>query len=277
VAAVLFWGFGPILVRLVVLPGLTLALYRLWLGFLLMVPVWAATRRPPTWRALQAAAGPGVLFGVNLMLFIGAVRLTSVASATLIQVLQPALVLLVAGRWFGERVGAREALWTGVSIVGVALVVLGSAGTPSWNPLGDLLAVGALLSWTSYFLAAKRARERLGSIELTAYVMVVAAVVVTPVALASGQDLEPPRGTSLLWLALFVLVPGVGHFLMNWAHRFVDVSVSSLLAVGWPVVAAGAAWVLLGEPLGPLQILGGLLAMAAITAVLRAQRPPANP
>jgi drug/metabolite transporter (DMT)-like permease len=64
---------------------------------------------------------------------------------------------------------------------------------------------------------------------------------------------------------------------MNWAHRFVEVSVSSLLAVGWPVVAAGAAWVVLGEPLGPLQVLGGLLAMAAITAVLRAQRPRPNP
>jgi drug/metabolite transporter (DMT)-like permease len=277
VAAVVCWGFGPILVRLADLPGLALSLYRLWLGFALMVPVWAATRRPPALWALRAAAPAGVLFGANLMLFVGAVRLTSVASATLIQVLQPALVLLVAGRWFGERVGAREVLWTAVSIGGVTLVVLGSAGTPAWNPLGDLLAVGALLTWTGYFLAAKRARQRLATIELTAYVMLIAALVATPVALVSGQDLHPPRGAGWLWLGLFVLVPGAGHFLMNWAHRFVEVSVSSLLAVGWPVVAAGAAWVVLGEPLGPLQVLGGLLAMAAITAVLRAQRPRPNP
>jgi drug/metabolite transporter (DMT)-like permease len=194
VAAVVCWGFGPILVRLADLPGLALSLYRLWLGFALMVPVWAATRRPPALWALRAAAPAGVLFGANLMLFVGAVRLTSVASATLIQVLQPALVLLVAGRWFGERVGAREVLWTAVSIGGVTPVVLGSAGTPAWNPLGGLLAVGALLTWTGYFLAARRARQRLATIELTAYVMLIAALVATPVALVSGQDLHPRVG-----------------------------------------------------------------------------------
>lgn len=270
--AVVFWGFGPILVRLAVLPTLALSLYRMWLGFALMAPLWATTRRPPSWLALRVAAPAGLMFGANLMLFVGAVRLTSVASATLIQVLQPALVLLVAGRWFGERVGAREVVWTAVSIGGVALVVLGSASRPGWNPLGDLLAVGALLTWTGYFLAAKRARDHLTTIELMTWVMLIAALVVTPVAWLSGQDLGPPRGISWLWLGLFVLVPGAGHFLMNWAHRFVDVSVSSLLAVGWPVVSAAAAWVILREPLAPVQVLGGLLAMAAITAVLRAQR-----
>ena len=279
VVAMVSWGFGPVLIRLTAMPGLTLAVYRLWLGFLLMVPLWAAARRPLSWRVLRQSLPAGVMFGSNAALFFSAVKLTSVANATLIGALQPALVLLVAGRWFGERVGAREIIWTLVSIAGVALVVGGSAGTPTWSPLGDLLAVGALLTFTGYFLAAKQARARLDTVELMAGAMLVSALVATPVALLSGQALRVPRAADWLWLALFVVVPGTGgHLLMNWAHRWVDVSVSSLLAVGWPVVAAVAALVILGEPLGPLQVVGGLVALAAITAVLHAQRrPPAAP
>jgi drug/metabolite transporter (DMT)-like permease len=274
--AVVCWGFGGVLIKLTVVPGLTLSLYRLWLGFLLMVPLLLVARRPLSLQALRRSLPAGVLFGGNVALFFSAVKLTSVANATLIGVLQPALVLLVAGRWFGERVGAREVGWTLVSIAGVALVVLGSAGTAVWSPVGDLLAVGALLAWTGYFLAAKRARARLDTLELMAGVMLVSAVLVTPVALLSGQGLRVPRPADWLWLVLFVLVPGAaGHLLMNWAHRYVDVSVSSLLAVGLPVVAAVSALVVLSEPLRPLQVLGGLVALAAIAVILRAQRRPA--
>ena len=37
--AVVAWGFGPIFVKLIEMPGLTLAVYRLWLGFALMVAI----------------------------------------------------------------------------------------------------------------------------------------------------------------------------------------------------------------------------------------------
>lgn len=280
VAAVVAWGAGNVLVKLVSFDGVVLSLYRLWIGFFIMAALMRLAGRPVTMRAVRESLPGGLLFGVNVAMFFSALKLTSVANATLISALQPALVFTVAGPWFGERVGPRELLWTGVALAGVVLVVLASAGTPEWSPLGDTLAVGAVVTFTGYFLVSKRLRSTLGAVEYVAAMQLSAAVVVTPIALiASGG--RPGAGHPLdwLWLMLIVCVSGIGgHLLVNWAHRYVDVSVSSLMMLGVPVVGAVAAWLVLGESLGPLQVAGGLIALAALAAVVGGHaRTPEEP
>jgi drug/metabolite transporter (DMT)-like permease len=275
VVAVIAWGFGGVLVKLTAMEGLALSFARLWLGFLVMLPVMVVARRRLTWVALRRSALGGLFLGSDVVLFFSSLKLTSVADVTLIGALQPALVLLVAGPWFGERVGIREVGWTIAAVAGTGVVIAGAAGTPAWSPLGDLLAVGALFAFTGYFLVTKRARQSVGTLEYMTGVMLIAALVATPLALASGQDLRPGRAVDWLWLAVFVLVPGAGgHTLMGWAQRYVDVSVTSLVVVGMPVVAAVAALVVLGEPLTVPQVLGGLLVLVSISAILR--RPTAS-
>lgn len=275
VVAVIAWGFGGVLVKLTAMEGLALSFARLWLGFLVMLPVMVVARRRLTWVALRRSALGGLFLGSDVVLFFSSLKLTSVADVTLIGALQPALVLLVAGPWFGERVGIREVGWTIAAVAGTGVVIAGAAGTPAWSPLGDLLAVGALFAFTGYFLVTKRARQSVGTLEYMTGVMLVAALVATPLALASGQDLRPGRAVDWLWLAVFVLVPGAGgHALMGWAQRYVDVSVTSLVVVGMPVVAAVAALLVLGEPLTVPQVLGGLLVLVSISAILR--RPTAS-
>jgi drug/metabolite transporter (DMT)-like permease len=139
---------------------------------------------------------------------------------------------------------------------------------PVWSLSGYLFAVGALVSFTGYYLASKRARVGLDAIEYMTCALLVSALVVTPVALFSGQPLGAVHGTTWVWLALFVLVPGaLGHVLVNWAHRYVDVTISSVIVVGLPVVAALLAWVLLGETLGPLELIGGLVVVLCVAAI----------
>ncbi|MGH9072620.1 MAG: DMT family transporter [Acidimicrobiales bacterium] len=271
--AVVCWGLGAVLVKLAHLGSLELLFYRLWMGVAFMGLVLLVSRGALSWRLLRRAAPGGVLLCADMALFFGALNRTSVADATVIGVLQPALVLLVAGRWFGDRVGRREVGWTGIAIAGAVVVVVGGGGISGHGLAGDLLALGSLLAWTGYWLVSKRARVGTGAIEYTTGVMIVAAVVMTPVALLSGQVMHPVPAMSWLWIGLMVLVPGTGHILINWAHRFVDVSVSSVIGAANPVVAGVAALIVLGEPLTIVQVLGGLVAVGAI-AVIAARRPP---
>ncbi len=274
VAAVAAWGFGPIFIKLIELPSLTLALYRLWLGFAVMAAVAVATARRITREDARTAAAGGLLFGANVTFFVSAIKHTSVADASLITALAPVLILVVAGPMFGERIAFRDLVLTAVILGGVGLVVLGSSGSPEWSILGDLFAVGALVSWAAYFVATKRARIRMGTVEYQTVVMLTASLVVTPYVLLSGAEWVQPGGDDWLWLALFVLVPGaVGHLLMSWSHRYVDVSTSSLIVVAQPVVSAVAAAVVLGESLGTLQLLGGATVLVAIGVLIRGHRP----
>jgi drug/metabolite transporter (DMT)-like permease len=195
-----------------------------------------------------------------------------VAEVTLVSSFQPVLVVLLAGPLFGERPGRREIGLIAASLVGVAVFEAGAMGGPVWSLSGYLFAVGALFTFTGYYLASKKARVELDAIEYMTSALLVSALVVTPVVLASGQPLGQVHGRTWLWLGLFVLFPGaLGHLLVNWAHRFVDVTISSVIVVGLPVVAALLAWVLLGETLGPLELLGGAAVIACVAAI--AARP----
>lgn len=155
-----------------------------------------------------------------------------------------------------------------MSLIGIALVTIGSAGTPVWSLYGDLLAVGSLVAWTAYFLVSKHARASVPTLEYMTVVFVVAAIVVTPLAIASGQPLGGLGAKDWAFLALFVLGASGGHLLVAWAHSAVDVSVSSLLMLAQPVVSAVAALAILGEPLTFLTVAGGAVVLASLAAIV---------
>jgi drug/metabolite transporter (DMT)-like permease len=257
-----------IIVKVTVTGALVFAFYRLWLGSAVMIVLLRVTHRRLTWPILRRSALSGVLFGLNICFFFSALKLTSVADVLIIAALQPALTLLVAGRMFGERVTVHEVAWTGVSLVGVVLVIVGASGSPDWSVAGDLLAVGALVAWTTYWLRSKRVREEIPAVEYMSAVTFVAALVVTPLALASGQSFAI-RWQDLLWLVVFVAGAQLGHSLLAWSHAQVDVSVSSLMILVEPVISSAAAWLLLGEDLTALTIIGGGVTLLAVGMVIR--------
>ena len=61
---------------------------------------------------------------------------------------------------------------------------------------------------------------------------------------------------------------------MTWAHRYVDVSVSSTMIVAQPVLAMVAAALLVDEPITALQALGGLIVVVAIASLALSHREP---
>jgi drug/metabolite transporter (DMT)-like permease len=268
--AVMSWGLGGVLVKLMSIGGLSLAFYRLWFGFLLMLAIVVVARRLPTLADVRRAAPAGVLFGVNVAFFFTAVRLTTVANANLIGALQPAIVLMVAGPLFGEKSGSREAIWTAVSIVGVAIVIVGGAGSPAWNPAGDALAFCAVLTFTGYFLISKHIRTSMGTLEYMVGVQLFAALTITPIALVPSGRIDVLERLDWAYLVIIVFCTGIGaHLLVNWAHRYVDVSVSSLMMLLVPVVAGVAAWLILDESLTAVQIAGSMVTLGAILVIVR--------
>jgi drug/metabolite transporter (DMT)-like permease len=268
-AAVTIWAFTNTLIKLSPVPALSFAAHRIVLGALLLLVVSSALGRRLTWAQIRASAPGGVVLGLEISFFFSAIKHTSIADVSVISALQPALVMLVAGPIFGERVTRGDVGLALVALAGVGLVILGSSGTPAWSLFGDLLAGGSLVCWSAYFLVSKRARETVPTLEYTSVVFAVAALVVTPLAVLSGQPLGGLRAADWGLLALFVLGASSGHLLVAWAHSSVDVSVSSLLTLAQPVLGSIAALVILGEPITPVMVLGGAIVVLALVAIVR--------
>lgn len=269
IAAVVAWGGGNVLAKDIALSGLTLAFHRLWLAIIIYLAVLAVAGGRLSVRNVRLAAPSGVAFGLNIALSFSALKLTSVTEFSIIVALQPAVILVVAYRLFGERVTATDVVGTVVATAAVGGVVLGSGGEAPDPLAGNLLSVLALATWTWYFLAAKRARAHLGALEFQTALMTVAFVVVTPLALALGADLALPDLSTMAWVLVIVLGPGTGHLLMNWAHAHTPVVVTSLVTLGVPVVAAALAALLLNEPVTGFQLAAMAVVLVSLGCVLR--------
>jgi drug/metabolite transporter (DMT)-like permease len=245
-----------------------LGFHRLWIGTLATFAVFSARGGRMSRALLLDCAAGGLAFGLDIVLFFSALKHTTVANATVIGALQPALLFLVVGRLFGERVTVTIVGWTAVAISGVAVVMYGSSGTPAWSPFGDLLAIGALFAWTGYFVASKQARQRRDALTYLTGLLLVATVVAAPFALLSNGRFLPGRSTDWGWIiALAVGSGGIGHLLVNWAHDHVDLAVMSVLTLAVPVVAVASAAVFLDEPVVGMQVAGMAVVLLALGVV----------
>jgi len=278
-AAVSVWGGVAVVIRFVDhVDGVVLAFHRLWIGAVVTVAIYYATGRRLTWMSLRLSIVGGLAFAADIVLYFSALKRTTVANATIVGALQPALVMLVAGPMFGEPVTAAVVAWSTVAIAGVAVVVYGSSGAPVWSPAGDLLAFGSLFAWTLYFIASKRVRQRVTPFEYLTAMLVVALVAVTPFALLSGQRIDPGGADAWAWIAALAIGSGgVGHLLINWAHEHVELTVMSLLTLAIPVFAVISAALFVDEPVNGWQVLGMAIVLAAVgfVAVHTARRAPA--
>ena len=274
-AAVLVWGASSVLIKQVDGVGaLAISFHRLWIGAALTAVAFLVAGGRITGRLLRLALPGGIAFAADIVLFFSAVKETSVTNATVIGALQPLLVLAIARRLFGERPGLTEAFWAVVAIAGAVIVVTGASATGDASRAGDLLAVGALVAWTWYFVASKRARTELTSFEYLTGLSLVAAVAVTPFVLLSGHRLSVPATSEWATIVVIAVVNGaLGHFLLNWAHAHVPIVVISLMTLAIPVGAAATAAIVIDEEVTLAQVAGMAVVIVSLgIVVLRTSR-----
>ncbi len=272
--AVTVFGLGNAFNKKAEVSGVTLAFWRAWLGVPVMLAILVAAGGRPSRRMFRYGLEAGISFGAQICLMFTAIHHTSVTNATAISALQPVLVMAAAWRWSAERFDRREVGLALAALGGVLATVAAAAGPIGGSLDGDLLAVGALLLWSHYYLAVKRARQVLSPFELMAGVLTIAAVIITPYALLSGADVGAMERADWFWCSMIVLVPGaIGHLLISWAARWLPVSRSSQLTLAVPVVAVVAAAVLVGERVTLGQVLGIAFTLAALAALLRGHLP----
>jgi len=271
--AVTVWGFAPLLVNGISASAPTVVFWRMLIAQPVMIATAYLAGGRLSWALLRQSFVTGACFAATVVLGFESFRRTSIVNATLIPALQPALVLLVAGRLFGERRTRSELLFAALALGG-AIVVVANASSDGGSLVGDLFAVANLLLFTVYFLLSKHHRDNdVHTWAWIASVFVVAFVCIAPWCLTTADDLGAMQGSDWLWLMLLVLGPGlVGHGLMTWAHAHVDVSVTSTLSLANPVVSTIGAWAVFGQALTGSQIAGAIVVLVALGAIVTRQR-----
>ena len=270
---VLLFSTGPVLVAGSDTTGPVLSFWRLWMGAVLMgaLTVWhvRSSGRRPTRVGWRWAGRCGVAFGIHQLFFMVAIKQTSVVDVTLMQVLQPIFVGVLAAVLFGERPGPAFRLWSLVAIAGAAVVVLAGASGPEGNPVGVALAVANVAFFAFYFVWSKQARSEIDTVPFLFGVVVAAGVVVSLYVTVLGEPVGSISGGDLLIAAFIASVPGaLGHFVTTWPLHRVAANVPPVMQLAMPFLSGALAWVLLDQGVTMLHVVGGLLTIAGVVGAL---------
>jgi drug/metabolite transporter (DMT)-like permease len=187
----------------------------------------------------------------------------------------PIVVLLLAFVLLRERIGPRGLLGIILSLLGVALLVT-SGGDLGGSVLGDVLIFGAVVSAAFYMLFTRRLGANLSSLQITGMQVIFGAIIFFPAFLYELPDLRwrEVGGDALLAVGALAVFATIGAFLCyNYALTKIPASSAAVCINGIPLVTAGASWLLLGEILSPLQLLGGTVVLLGV--FLAHQRPTA--
>jgi probable blue pigment (indigoidine) exporter len=233
----------------------------------------AITRTLPRGAWWGKAAALGVLnIGVFLpLLFIAAERLPGGVAATLGAV-QPLLVAVLAVTVLHQRLSGRRLVWGVTGVVGVGLVVIGPGAALDGAGIAAGLA-GAATMALGVTLTKRWGRPAgVGPLAFTGWQLTAGGLFLLPVTfLAEGPPpaIGPAAALGYLWLGL---VGGLITYAL-WFHGITALPVTSVAVLGLlsPLVAAVLGAVVLGQTLGPVQLVGFGLALAAIVA---GQLPP---
>lgn len=188
----------------------------------------------------------------------------------------PAMVTVAAIVLGREQANRRTAVALLLASVGLFLTLAG-AGAGALDPLGTVLGLSAAVVYSTYILVSAGITERVGPLVLSALVCSGAATTLTLVG-AIGGDLRPGdvSAAGFGWLACIAVVSTVGAVGLFFAGlQRVGPTTASILSTAEPLTTVLLAFLVFGESLGRVQLVGGALVLGAVL-VLSALAPRAT-
>lgn len=267
---------SPILVRFSETGPIATAFWRLALAIIPMLifnnrmKLGADQVKPASLSDIAILAIPGVLIGLELVIWHISLTMTSVANSTLIVNLSPIFVAL--GSWLFLKQKISRIFLSGLvmAIIGV-LILKGGPDTSEHSSLkGDAIALFAAVLYAAYILMLGFTRRRFSTSTIMLYTTISATLIILPLTLIFETQYFPV--TLFGWMIVCILAwmtQAAGQSLITFAIAWLPVAFSSLTLLIQPVVAAILAWILLSEPLNLWQICGGLVVIAGIMQARR--------
>ncbi len=258
-------------------PLLTLLPVRFGLAAIALWPLAARHAAPAARDVMRAVLLGAGLFGLQAVLFLGAVQRIDAPLAGLLLATYPALVALGAILLRRDRFRLRTAIALGLALTGT-LVALAAGGAARFDLIGLALAFGAAAGYAAYVLAADGIMRRLAPLQLGALVCAGAALALGGAGAATGQlttDVTP-RG-AIYVAALAILSTAVPHGAFLFGVRLLGATRASVVMTLEPVATAGIAAFTLGTVVTTPQIAGGALVVAGAIVAQRRSRPAETP
>ena len=265
-------ALSPIFVRL---SDTSPAASAFWRVALAIPALWIWARLTPAksapsndlWKPLVLG---GISFAGDLALWHWSIAYTSVANATLEANFAPIFVALGAWWLFAQRVSRAFVVALAITLIG-AVILVGPNFADRRALFGDALGVGTAIYYAGYLLSVKTLIDRVSVARIAFICTAITAVILLPFAWFTAERFWPQSayGWGVL-IALALISHSAGQSLIAYGLGTVSAAVGSVTLLIQSVLAAVFAWIILSEPLGPVQMLGGAIVLLGIYLARRA-------
>ena len=203
----------------------------------------------------------GLCFALDMSIWNWSMSFTSVANATLMANIAPVFVVIFGVLFLGYKIEISFVVTLLLALLGVFLVILPGEQIMVF---GDSLGILAAVFYAGYILSIKDLTNILQPAKTLFLVTIITTLCLLPISLIEADSLNLSKSEFFLLISYAIFSQTLAQGLITSGISKVSAHLSSLVLLMQPVAAAFYGWFFLQELLNPLQMVGGLIVLAAI-------------
>ena len=257
-AGAVMMGSLPVFVRNISLNPVELSFFRLFMSFLFLSLFMLLAGRKPELKDRKLIITITFINTATIVLYIASIQLTKIATAALLLYMAPIYVVPLS-KLVGEKVEAKSYVSLILGLTGLWLVI-----SPDRFSKGCLFGLFSGMCYAVYFLLMKKARLEMDALDVTFAYLALSSVLLFPT-----LSLGLPSSSSLPWILGLGLIPTALAFtVFNHGIKGCGAGKSSISALIEPVSACVFGYLFFGEVLKPMQAVGGILILLAVSLLI---------
>jgi drug/metabolite transporter (DMT)-like permease len=266
----------PVLVKWAPVSGITSAFYRMFIGFICLLPyaVIGGKLQVTSWKQWIPITICGILFGTDIAVWNLSIHYSNATQATLLTNLSPVWVGIGSFLFLPYKPSAR--FWIGTALAMVGLVVLFGLDTFTGMQFdkGFTFAILSGILYATYMIVSKSILNKINIITFMTYSMAVSSIYLFAVCLFTDQPLW--HFSTTIWSVFIVqglISQLLGWLAISYAVQMLDAERVSLSLLGQSVVTGLLAWLFIGEKISLQMIIGGLIILTGIAITFKKEKP----
>jgi drug/metabolite transporter (DMT)-like permease len=243
--------------------GVSLILF--WVVFLFKRPERKITKKNIPAFLLCALTA----IGLNQMLFIKGLSFTFPIHASLLTLITPIMITIIAARLLKEKVTLLKITGLLLGVSGAALLI-GARGKNAAGDnivLGDVLVILSAMAYTFYFILVKPLMNTYSPIQVTRWLFTFGFFMILPFCVTEFSNVTWNVFTFKDWLFLFLIViPGtfLAYIFNVYGIQKLSASTAGAYIYSQPVFAVIVATLFLKEPLSLYKIFAAILIFGGV-------------
>lgn len=265
ILAICFLATGGIFVKLSKLPPVNTGFYRVLLSIPILLPFVYKKAGTVSKKNVKMIFIAGIFLGMDLILWNISFHMTTVANSNLLANLVPFTIIPVSYFVFKEKIPPKFFIGLAVTIIGIIVLMFGKLQPSVDNFQGDLLAFLTSIFYALFLLTVYKVRDEVCA-TLIMFISAFGSCITLFIAMTVMEGFYIPKNLNELYplIGLALISQILGQGILSFALGKVKASLSSVLVLAQPVIAAIYSFIIFSEKLSIIEILGIFITLLGI-------------